>query len=84
MLDTLVIKKAQRRTGTGGRGKLVGGTSMGMVQRLADSRGWNRGADVLRRLAGSPSVDTQAGLARELRLVERSGARCRAQRTRTA
>lgn len=31
---------------------LVGGTSMGMVQRLADSRGWNRGADVLRRLAG--------------------------------
>lgn len=31
---------------------LVGGTSIGMVQRLADSRGWNRGADVLRRLAG--------------------------------
>jgi hypothetical protein len=24
---------------------LVGGTSMGMVQRLADSRGWNRGCD---------------------------------------
>lgn len=31
---------------------LVGGTSMGMVQRLADSRGWSRGADLLRRLAG--------------------------------
>ncbi|TWT44330.1 Thiol:disulfide interchange protein DsbD precursor [Phycisphaerae bacterium RAS1] len=31
---------------------LVGGTSIGLVQRLADSRGWNRGADVLRRLAG--------------------------------
>jgi len=31
---------------------LAGGTSIGMVQRLADSRGWNRGADMLRRLAG--------------------------------
>ncbi len=31
---------------------LVGGTSMGMVQRLADSRGWNRGAEVLRKIAG--------------------------------
>lgn len=31
---------------------LVGGTSMGLVQRLSDSRGWNRGADVLRRVAG--------------------------------
>lgn len=31
---------------------LAGGTSMGMVQRLADSRGWNRSADVLRRIAG--------------------------------
>ncbi|GMU84672.1 MAG: hypothetical protein AMXMBFR47_45410 [Planctomycetota bacterium] len=31
---------------------LVGGTSMGLVQRLADSRGWNRSADVLRRIAG--------------------------------
>lgn len=31
---------------------LVGGTSMGLVQRLADSRGWTRSADVLRRLAG--------------------------------
>lgn len=31
---------------------LAGGTSMGLVQRLADSRGWNRGADVLRRIAG--------------------------------
>jgi cytochrome c-type biogenesis protein len=31
---------------------LVGGTSMGLVQRMADSKGWNRGTDVLRRLAG--------------------------------
>lgn len=31
---------------------LAGGTSIGMVQRLADSRGWNRSADVLRRIAG--------------------------------
>lgn len=31
---------------------LAGGTSIGMVQRLADSRGWNCGADVFRRLAG--------------------------------
>lgn len=31
---------------------LAGGTSMGLVQRLADSRGWTRGADVLRRIAG--------------------------------
>lgn len=32
---------------------LVGGTSIGLVQRLADSRGWNRGTDVVRRLAGA-------------------------------
>ncbi len=31
---------------------LVGGTSIGLVQRLADSKGWNRSADVLRRMAG--------------------------------
>jgi cytochrome c-type biogenesis protein len=31
---------------------LVGGTSMGFVQRLADSKGWNLGTDILRRLAG--------------------------------
>ncbi len=31
---------------------LVGGTSMGVVQRMADSRGWNRSVDVLRRVAG--------------------------------
>jgi cytochrome c-type biogenesis protein len=31
---------------------LVGGTSIGLVQKLADSRGWTRGTDVLRRLAG--------------------------------
>lgn len=31
---------------------LAGGTSMGLVQRLADSRGWNRGSDILRRIAG--------------------------------
>ncbi len=31
---------------------LVGGTSMGLVQRMADSRGWNRGIDYLRRAAG--------------------------------
>ncbi|NLG42020.1 MAG: cytochrome c biogenesis protein CcdA [Phycisphaerae bacterium] len=31
---------------------LVGGTSIGLVQKLADSKGWTRGTDVLRRLAG--------------------------------
>lgn len=31
---------------------LAGGTSMGLVQRLADSRGWTRSADVLRQAAG--------------------------------
>ena len=31
---------------------LIGGTSMGLVQRMADSKGWNRGIDILRRLAG--------------------------------
>lgn len=31
---------------------LIGGTSIGLVQRLADSRGWTRSADVLRRVAG--------------------------------
>lgn len=31
---------------------LVGGTSMGLVQRMADSKGWNRGMGILRRLAG--------------------------------
>jgi cytochrome c-type biogenesis protein len=31
---------------------LVGGTSIGLVQRLADSKGWTRGTDVLRRIAG--------------------------------
>jgi len=31
---------------------LVGGTSMGMVQKLVDSKGWNLGTQVLRRLAG--------------------------------
>lgn len=31
---------------------LAGGTSMGLVQRMADSKGWNRGMDILRRLAG--------------------------------
>jgi cytochrome c biogenesis protein CcdA len=31
---------------------LVGGTSMGLVQKLADSRGWNRGTAVLRQVAG--------------------------------
>lgn len=31
---------------------LAGGTSIGLVQRLADSRGWNRGAGILRRIAG--------------------------------
>jgi cytochrome c biogenesis protein CcdA len=31
---------------------LVGGTSMGLVQRLADSKGWNLGTDILRRVAG--------------------------------
>lgn len=32
---------------------LAGGTSIGLVQRLADSRGWTRSADVLRRVAGA-------------------------------
>jgi cytochrome c biogenesis protein CcdA len=31
---------------------LVGGTSMGLVQKLADSKGWNLGTNVLRRVAG--------------------------------
>jgi cytochrome c biogenesis protein CcdA len=31
---------------------LVGGTSIGLVQRLSDSRGWTRSTDVLRRVAG--------------------------------
>ncbi|MBK9128444.1 MAG: cytochrome c biogenesis protein CcdA [Phycisphaerales bacterium] len=31
---------------------LVGGTSIGVVQRLADSRGWTLGTDLLRRFAG--------------------------------
>ncbi len=31
---------------------LVGGTSMGLVQKLADSKGWTRGTDILRRIAG--------------------------------
>ena len=31
---------------------IVGGTSIGFVQRLADSKGWTRGTDVLRRIAG--------------------------------
>jgi len=31
---------------------LLGGTSMGLVQRMADSKGWNRGTDILRRVAG--------------------------------
>lgn len=31
---------------------LIGGVSMGFVQRLADSKGWNRGTDILRRVAG--------------------------------
>lgn len=31
---------------------IVGGTSIGLVQKLADSKGWTRGTDVLRRVAG--------------------------------
>ena len=31
---------------------LVGGTSMGLVQRVADSKGWHRGIDLMRRIAG--------------------------------
>ncbi len=31
---------------------LAGGTSMGLVQRVADSKGWTRGTAVLRRVAG--------------------------------
>ena len=31
---------------------LIGGTSMGLVQKMADSRGWTRGTDILRRVAG--------------------------------
>jgi cytochrome c-type biogenesis protein len=31
---------------------LVGGTSIGLVQRLADSKGWTRSTNVLRRIAG--------------------------------
>ncbi len=32
---------------------LVGGTSIRLVQKLADSKGWTRGTDVLRRIAGA-------------------------------
>ncbi|MEW6744945.1 MAG: cytochrome c biogenesis protein CcdA [Planctomycetota bacterium] len=31
---------------------LVGGTSIGLVQKLVDSKRWTRGTDVLRRIAG--------------------------------
>ncbi|UCF32544.1 MAG: cytochrome c biogenesis protein CcdA [Phycisphaerales bacterium] len=31
---------------------LIGGTSMGLVQKMADSKGWTRGMDFLRRVAG--------------------------------
>lgn len=31
---------------------LVGGTSIGLVQKLADSKGWTRGTNMLRRVAG--------------------------------
>ncbi len=31
---------------------IVGGTSIGFVQRLADSKGWTAGTDILRRIAG--------------------------------
>jgi cytochrome c-type biogenesis protein len=31
---------------------LAGGTSIGLVQKLADSKGWTRGTAILRRLAG--------------------------------
>ena len=31
---------------------LVGGTSMGLVQKMADSRGWTRGVGALRKVAG--------------------------------
>ena len=31
---------------------LAGGTSIGLVQRMADSKGWNLGTDIMRRLAG--------------------------------
>lgn len=32
---------------------LVGGTSIGLVQKLAESKGWTRGTDALRQLAGA-------------------------------
>lgn len=32
---------------------LIGGTSMGLVQKMADSKGWNRGTAILRRVAGA-------------------------------
>jgi cytochrome c-type biogenesis protein len=32
---------------------LVAGTSIGLVQKLADSKGWTRGTDILRRIAGA-------------------------------
>ncbi len=31
---------------------LLGGTSIGLVQKMADSKGWNRGTEILRRVAG--------------------------------
>ncbi len=32
---------------------LVGGTSMGLVQKMADSRGWTRGTQIVRTIAGA-------------------------------
>jgi cytochrome c biogenesis protein CcdA len=31
---------------------LVGGTSIGLVQKFTDSKGWTQGADALRRVSG--------------------------------
>ena len=31
---------------------MVGGTSMGLVQKMADSKGWTKGTEILRRAAG--------------------------------
>ena len=32
---------------------LVGGTSMGLVQKMADSKGWHRGIAIMRGVAGA-------------------------------
>ncbi len=41
---------------------LVGGTSMGLVQSMVDSKGWTKGVEVIRKLAGVVIVSIAMGL----------------------